>query len=61
MQVRCADTAEELEKAPWQGDISNGDCLCDLELKGYMQYKLALGAKCGCGTPRITSVTVDFE
>ena len=60
MQIRCADTAEELEHAPWQGDLSSGDCLCDLNLKGYIQYKLALGAKCGCGTPRITSVTIDF-
>jgi len=34
--------------------------LCDLNLKGYIQYKLALGAKCGCGTPGISSVTIDF-
>ena len=61
MQVRCAETVEDLENAAWQGEIGNGDCLCDLNLTGYIQYKLALGAKCGCGTPRVTSVTVDFE
>ncbi len=60
MQVRCADSPEALEQAPWQGCIQNGDSLESFALNGYIQYKLALGAKCGCGTPRITSVTIDF-
>lgn len=60
MQVRCADSVEELENAPWVGKIQNGDSLNEFALKGFMQYKLALGARCGCGTPRITEVTVDF-
>ena len=61
MQIRCAETENALEAAPWQGDLENGDSLNDLNLKGYIQYKLELGAKCGCGTPRVSKVTVDFE
>ncbi len=61
MQIRCAETEDALEATPWQGDLENGDSLKDLNLKGYIQYKLELGAKCGCGTPRVTEVTIDFE
>lgn len=60
MQLRCAETPEALEKAPWVGDIQNGDSLEDLKLKGYIQYRLELGAVCGCGSPRVTEVTIDF-
>jgi len=61
MQVRCADSPEALENAPWQGDLTTGDSLLGFSLSGYMQYKLELGAVCGCGTPRVTSVTVEFQ
>ncbi len=61
MQVRCAHSPEALENSPWQGNFESGDTLELLSLHGYMQYRLALTAKCGCGTPRITEVTVDFR
>jgi len=43
----------------WYGEGANDfkaapqDCL--------LQYRLALGARCSCGTPRITSVVIDIE
>jgi len=61
MQVRCAASPEGLENSPWQGNLGNGDSMSHMVLNGYMQYRLALTAKCGCGTPRVTEVTVDFE
>ena len=66
MHVRHAASIEELEKKDWIGiedsPIRSGYDIKKLEIcGGYMQYRLALGAKCFCGTPRVNSVTVDFE
>ncbi len=67
MEVRCAETREDVESQAWQGMpdgalIQNGEDLSALGLAGrYLQYRLILGAKCACGTPRITAVTVDIE
>lgn len=60
MQLRCAETAEALEKAPWSESFENDADISHLNLTGFIQYKLELGAKCGCGTPRVTEVTIDF-
>ena len=66
MQMRHANTEKELFTAKWQGlgehgMIENGDDLLSLGFNGgYIQYKITLGAKCACGTPRIHSVTVEF-
>ncbi len=60
-QLRCADTPEALETAKWSESFDNGADISALNLKGYIQYKLELGAYCGCGSPRVTEVTVDFE
>lgn len=61
VQLRCADTPEALESAEWSESFENGADISALNLKGYIQYKLELGAYCGVGTPRLTEVTVDFE
>lgn len=60
MQLRCAETEEALENAPWSDSFENGADISPLNLKGFIQYKLELGAKCGCGTPCVTEVTVNF-
>ena len=61
IQFRCAETADALEIAPWSESLENGADISALNLTGYIQYKLELGAKCACGTPRVTEITVDFE
>ena len=61
VQFRCADTPDALETAEWSESFENGADISALNLKGYIQYKLELGAYCGTGTPRVTEVTVDFE
>ncbi len=61
MQLRCADALEGLENADWSESFENGADVSALNLKGYIQYKLELGAKCGAGNPRVTEVTIEFE
>jgi len=61
VQLRCADTPEALESAEWSESFENGANISALNLTGYIQYKLELGAYCGVGTPRVTEITVDFE
>ncbi len=61
IQFRCADSIEELESAQWSESFENGADISALNLCGYVQYKLELGAYASCGTPRVTEVTVDFE
>ena len=60
MQVRSAKTPEELENAAWSEKLENGADLSALALEGFLQYRLELGAACGCGTPRVSEVTVEF-
>lgn len=60
LYIRSADTREGLENAAYSEAVENGGSLADLELKRYIQYKLELGAACGCGTPRVTEVRIDF-
>ena len=61
IQFRCADSIDSLELAEWSKTFENGADISSLNLKGYVQYKLELGAYCGIGTPRVTEVTVEFE
>ena len=61
MQLRCGETPEAVQAASWSQPV---DCGMDIEkfkLCGYIQYSLELFAKNGCGTPRISEVTIDFE
>ena len=60
-QLRCADSLEALENAEWSESFENGADISALNLHGFVQYKLELGATCGCGSPRVTEVTVAFE
>lgn len=59
VELRCAKTEEELKQASWQ-TVRAGEDLSDLGLRGVIQYRLALCAKCACGTPRIQRVTVNY-
>ncbi len=61
IQLRCAKTEAELENTAWSDSFENGADISVLKLTGFVQYKLELGAYCGCGTPRVTEVTIDFE
>lgn len=63
MQLRHGESEDALKASPWIDTIvENGQNLSKLGLKsGFIQYRLALGAKCGCGTPRVTSVTIEFD
>jgi len=60
VEVRAAATAAELDAAAWQ-TVESGADISALNLTGAVQYRLALCAKCACGTPRIESVTVKYE
>lgn len=53
-RLRCASSAEALERSPWAGpeDAPEGT---------WVQYRLALGAANGCGTPRVSAVSVEYE
>ena len=61
MQLRCGETPEALKTASWSSAIDTGADVEKLNLRGYVQYRLELFAKNGCGTPRVTEVIVDFE
>ena len=57
LQVRAASSTEALARGTWT-KVENGDNISHLGLTGFVQYRLALCEKCGCGTPRIRKVTV---
>ena len=61
MAVRFADTEGALKDAEWSREYASGEHF-DVDTNGkYMQYRLNLVAKSGCGTPRVTAVRVHFE
>ncbi len=60
VEVRAAKSLEALEDANWI-QVESGADISGLGLGGCVQYRLALCAKCSCGTPRIESVTVISE
>ncbi len=59
LEMRSADTAETLEHMKWQ-PVETGKDLSGMDLKGVVQYRIALCAKCACGTPRIERVIVNY-
>jgi hypothetical protein len=63
LQLRYAQSQICLEEEPWiEHLIENGQDITFLGISGgYIQYRLILGARCGCGTPRVSSVTIEFE
>ena len=60
LEVRTADQEDNLARADWQR-INAGADLRSMNLHGIVQYRLALCAKCACGTPRITKVILNCE
>ena len=67
-QLRFGGTAAELEMAAWQGPDGDTEwyerpqAVQAVESAGqWVQYRLALGAWNGCGTPRVTAVDVHYE
>lgn len=60
VEVRSANTEADIQNAPWQR-VESGADITGLQLKGAIQYRLALCAKCSCGTPRITKVEVEIQ
>lgn len=59
LELRCAPDEAGVERAPWV-PAKAGEDLSALGLTGYVQYRAALCAKCACGTPRITAITVTY-
>lgn len=57
VELRCAPNKETLKTAPWQSVTPDTD-LTAFAFAGVVQYRLALCARCACGTPRISQVTV---
>jgi hypothetical protein len=61
-QVRSAPTEAELEGASWEGCFDGTDASAPVTMRGeWLQYRLALGTKNACGTPRVTEVHVEIE
>ena len=61
MEVRTADSPEALEEAAWSGPIENKEDVTVRAIQGeYIQYKLVLYARNGCGTPRVESIRLEF-
>ena len=65
-QVRSAPTRQALARAAWRGRGGDGcwlECGDGIEEAGggWLQYRLALGASNGCGTPRVTQVRVTWR
>lgn len=67
-QLRFGSSKAELEEATWQGPDRGPDWfeephapLASMAAGQWVQYRLALGAKNGCGTPRVGSVEITFE
>lgn len=60
IEVRAAKDQSLLEHVPWVA-VEPGVDLRGMDLTGVIQYRLALCAKCSCGTPRITEVVVEYS
>ena len=60
IEVRSADTEEVLKAAQWSRRYTSGESFGESFGK-YLQYRLVLTAKSGCGTPRVKAVRVIFK
>ena len=59
VEVRAAESSDTLRDAAWI-PVQNGADISALKLCGVVQYRLALCAKCSCGTPRILKVEAEL-
>jgi len=66
-RVRWADAEKNLEHVPWAGpegsagELENGDQVVGVPPGAWIQYRLALGARNGGCTPRVTEVGVRYS
>ena len=67
-QLRCATHRDQLLSAPWVGpDVGDGwyrnhDRVSETDqATPWVQFRLAVGAVNGCGTPRISAVHLQWE
>ncbi len=60
-QVRAAATEEALAAEEWHDPGEDGAFSLPLASSRWLQYRLALGAPDGCGTPRVSEVRVTWE
>lgn len=60
LEIRCAEKESEIEGAEWR-QVECGSDITNMGISGAVQYRVALCAKCSCGTPRIESVSVKYE
>jgi hypothetical protein len=67
-QVRTAESQAALHDAPWHGKRGEGDWLERGQTMGtltrgsrWLQYRLALGAPNGAGTPRVSEIRVSWR
>ena len=67
-QIRYAECEDLLDRSTWQGAdgtdswLENGQYIPSDHQRGrWIQYRLALGALNGCGTPRVKSMEVNYE
>ncbi|MBQ4631411.1 MAG: VCBS repeat-containing protein [Clostridia bacterium] len=62
MQLRCSDIENEISHCQWSREYECDEFLDKDKLCGkFIQYRLILRAKSGCGTPRVKSVSVEFD
>lgn len=68
LQLRYAPTQDELCQSKWQGKSSNEDWFQNgdsieknIKNYGWVQYRLALGAKNALRTPRVSSVRIYIQ
>jgi hypothetical protein len=54
--MRAAESEAALAETPWLDATDDSDIT--LPTGEWMQYRLALGAPDGCGTPRVSEVRV---
>lgn len=59
VEMRASKTEDMIADEKWIR-VESGEDISALALAGYVQYRLALCAKCACGTPRVNKVTVKF-
>ena len=60
IEIRTSNSEKEIEASEFSRRYASGEEF-DLSFASYIQYKLVLTAKSGCGTPRVKSVDVIFE
>ena len=61
LRFATAESPEALESAPWSEWQAAGDFVTTLPAKTYARYQLALGARIGLRSPRVTAINVQLK